>query len=106
MMGCGVDSSQETGNVPLADMAPWFWLHNVPDLPGSFCLQAAQGPLYMGGNWETATELRQFKFFFKYRQWRKDDLVREIEQGLWEEVGPQDPAAVLEPYSISIPNII
>lgn len=115
MLGCGIETSKEKGNVPVADMAPWFWLHNLPNVTGSCCLEAAQGPLYMGGNIESATKMyaeeaadpdqHKFKFFFKYKSWMGEGLQEEIKKGLWEDVGPKEPMIVLEPFSITISSM-
>lgn len=112
MMGSGTSTTAATSddnNVPLGDMAPWFWIHSVPDLPGSSPLSGAAGPLFMGGNIEQAAEMvasheiqpQQFKFFWKYKQWKEDELLREIEAGRWI-CQPQDPDEALEPCSLPV----
>ena len=111
MLGCGTDASGSESNIRMGDMAPWFWLHNVPDLEGSFRLEAAKGQLFMGGNIEKATEILQnsidqyqFKFFWKYKLWQASELMEEIASGEWENVEPQDADEVLQPYSITVSN--
>jgi len=109
MLGCGMKTSQGGSNLAIGDMSPWFWLHNVESLPGSFHLPAANGPLFMGGNIEEASLLvekgevdpARFKFFYKYKSWKSDDLLKEIERGLFE-VAPQDVQEALRPYSMSL----
>ena len=112
MLGGGVTNDKET-NVALTDMAPWFWLHTVEHLPKSTPLPGAQGPLFLGGNIEVATEwIKQgkaspsdFKFFFKYKQWGPGELVVEIAQkDLWEEVGPMQPDKAVQTYDF--PRVI
>ena len=112
MLGCGTESTGSEMNIPIGDISPWFWLHNVPDLEGSSWLEGAKRPLFMGGNIDIATELFQtqqldqarhkFKFFWKYKSWMGNDLLDEITAGVWEQVEPQDPDDVLQPYSIAI----
>ena len=98
---------QEETNVALTDMAPWFWLHTIPDLPKSTPLEGAKGPLFLGGNIEVATEWIQqgkalpsdFKFFYKYRQWAPGELEAEIDQkGLWTAVEPMQPQEAVQTY--------
>jgi len=113
VLGCGTSTTTATSNnnnnVPLSDMAPWFWIHSVPDLPGSSLLPGAAGPLFMGGNLDQAAERiasheiqpQQFKFFWKYKQWPEDELLREIEAGQWI-CQPQDPDQALEPCSLPV----
>ena len=97
MLGGGITNDMEETNVALTDMAPWFWLHTLPDLPKSTPLPGAQGPLFLGGNIEVATDWilqgkarsSDFKFFYKYKQWGPGELVTEIAQkDMWKEVGP------------------
>ena len=113
MLGCGVESTGTEGQFSIGDMAPWFWLHNMPDLEGSYLLDGARGPLFMGGNIEKAIErireddpdLRagyRFKFFWKYKSWKSGQLSQEIASGEWHQVQPQDPDKVLEPFSIAL----
>lgn len=104
MLGCGTGPSScgTNSNIPLADMAPWFWIHNVVGLEGSSELTGASAPLYMGGNIATASQLiedgiiepKQFKFFWKYKSWTGDQLMQEIESGYWV-CQPQDPDEAL-----------
>jgi putative transcriptional regulator len=97
LLGCGttgvMSSSQSSSktNIPLADMAPWFWIHNVAGLSGSSELSGAKGPLFMGGSIDQASAMiregsvhpSQFKFFWKYKSWIGDELLKEIEAGHW-----------------------
>ena len=108
MLGCGTDSPSAGGssnsNVPLSDMAPWFWIHNVVGLEGSSKLTGARSPLFMGGNIAKASDLisdgtiepSQFKFFWKYKSWPADQLMKDIEAGKWI-CQPQDPEEALRP---------
>lgn len=107
MLGGGVKNDKET-NVAITEMAPWFWIHTVPDLPKSTPLKGAKGRLFLGGNIDVATEwIRQgevsssdFKFFFKYKQWGPGELVTEITQkDLWTEVGPIQAEEAVQMYS-------
>ena len=112
MLGCGImDTDQDdNSNLPLGDVAPWFWLHDLDDIPGSFVLEGAAGPLYMGGDIQEATKkLEQehinprnhFKFFRKYVIWESGKLQQEMEQGKWK-VTAQDPVKALETVMLNI----
>jgi len=111
VLGCGTTKqpSASATNIPLGDMAPWFWIHNVVDLPGSSQLPGAAGPLFIGGNIDQASEMvksnkiepSRFKFFWKYILWSEDELLQEIEEGRWV-CQPQDPDQALEPCSLPI----
>lgn len=107
MLGGGVTNDREETNVALTDMSPWFWIHTVQDLPKSIPLSAAHGPLFLGGNIETATEWIQqgktlpsdFKFFYKFKQWGPGELVQEIcQKHLWTEVGPVQARKAVQIY--------
>ncbi len=107
------DPLSSASSIPLGDLSPWFWLHNMDDLSGSFPLEAAAGPLYMGGNIEEATERIQrdnidpagrFKFFRKYKSWKAGQLEQELEEGLWKLV-PQDPTKALQAIRSSVPPV-
>ncbi len=106
--GHGTEESSGS-NVPIGDMAPWFWLHCNDVISNSFRLEGAAGPLFMGGNLDEAIELIQkdqldpftFKFFYKYRQWEGGELEKEIENAQWT-VSLQDPAAAVRPYSLPV----
>jgi hypothetical protein len=111
-LGCGImDTDQDdNSNLPLGDVAPWFWLHDLDDIPGSFVLEGAAGPLYMGGDIQEATKkLEQeqinpknhFKFFRKYVIWESGKLQQELEQGEWKAMA-QDPVKALETVMPSI----
>lgn len=113
------DDGEDGSNVPLGDMAPWFWLHNVPDLTGSSSstqLYGSSGPLYMGGNLESALQRIQsdqgvpplfpfgsskyrFKFFTRYRKWGPGQLESELGRRggdrMWTDLTPLDPDDVL-----------
>jgi hypothetical protein len=120
MLGCGVSENdedddeeheqEECSTVALGEVAPWFWLHDLPDIPGSYPLVGAAGPLYMGGNIEQATKWLQehgmdpkghIKFFRQYKLWHQGELAREVEQGLWH-VTAQDPVQALHPVMSSL----
>ena len=107
MLGSGIideDGGIDDGsNVALGDLSPWFWLHNLDGIPGSFLLEGAAGPLYMGGNIEDATRRLsvdgikpegRFKFFRGYKQWGPGELELEVEVGDWI-AEPQDPERAL-----------
>ena len=117
MLGCGMDDNNNDGiddeycveaesTVVLSEVAPWFWLHNIPNVTGSYELAGASGPLYMGGNIDEATNcLKQndnsdpkgrIKFFRKYKVWQKGQLEQELQQGKWIP-SPQDPIKALHP---------
>ena len=107
MLGGGMTNDKET-NVAITDMAPWFWLHTVPNLPKSTPLSAAEGPLYIGGSIDVATEwiqegnvsLSDFKFFYKYKQWGPGELIKEIaQQDFWIDVGPVQAKEAVKMYS-------
>jgi putative transcriptional regulator len=93
LLGCGTTKAPQSlnSNIPLADMAPWFWIHNVVGLQGSSVLPGANGTLFMGGSIDQASDMiregsvrpSQFKFFWKYKSWVGDDLLKEIEAGHW-----------------------
>jgi len=108
MLGCGM-SQDSNLNVPVGDMAPWFWIHTCSEITKSFPLEGADGALFMGGNLDEATSLIQqerldpfsFKFFYKYMKWEGDELQRELDQGKWT-VGPQDPTEAIRPYSLPV----
>lgn len=112
-LGCGImdtDQDDDDSNLPLGDVAPWFWLHDLDDIPGSFVLEGAAGPLYMGGDIQEATKKLQqeqmnprnhFKFFRKYVIWESGKLQQELEQGKWK-VTAQDPVKALETVMPSI----
>lgn len=109
MLGCGSSAKGREFNVPVGDMAPWFWIHTCSDISKSFPLKGASGELYMGGNLDEATALIEqdkldpflFKFFYKYMSWEGDALEREISEGQWT-VGPQDPAEAIRPYFLPV----
>jgi len=120
MLGCGVsaddsaaDDDDDNGNgnsLAMGDMAPWFWLHDIPALAGSSTrLQGASGPLYMGGNIDDAAALiedgaaspEDFKFFTRYAKWEPGQLEDELARGgKWTHPVPQHPDEVLKPYNI------
>lgn len=132
MLGCGLLASSSDGddgsgsagdgdggsNIPLGDMSPWFWLHNVDHLPGSNneLLAGASQPIYMGGNLEEAVKrihqqeeessshpdkIIQFKFFTRYRKWDAGQLEYELNEGkMWTDLEPCDPLDVLRPYNL------
>jgi hypothetical protein len=70
MLGCGYHQDDDTKKkmeedddednyvvaaretIALGVVSPWFWLHNFNDVPGSYRLEGAAGPLYMGGHLE------------------------------------------------------
>mmetsp|Transcript_12217 Transcript_12217/g.18744 ORF Transcript_12217/g.18744 Transcript_12217/m.18744 type:complete len:203 (-) Transcript_12217:109-717(-) len=104
------DVGTPTTNVPVTEMAPWFWLHNVAELAdSSTLLQGADGLLYMGGNIEQASDLvrrgkikaSSFKFFHKYTTWQDLSLELEIQNGMAKYEGAATPSDVLRPYSLS-----
>jgi hypothetical protein len=104
------DYYSSSSTVPLGEVSPWFWLHDLKDIPGSFEFQGAAGPLYMGGDIEEATKrlhaenlspVGHFKFFRKYRRWQAGELEAELEKGKWE-VEEQDPVQALNPVMPSI----
>lgn len=107
--GLSTNNNKRETNVALTEMAPWFWLHNIPDLPKSTLLHGAQGPLFLGGNIDVATEwilkdkkisAESFKFFYKYKQWGPGELVSEIAQtDQWKEVGPIRPEEAIQMHS-------
>mmetsp|Transcript_6161 Transcript_6161/g.12466 ORF Transcript_6161/g.12466 Transcript_6161/m.12466 type:complete len:205 (+) Transcript_6161:159-773(+) len=110
MLGCGVESTDEDrrDNVALGDMSPWFWLHDVDNIPGSFKLPGADGPLFLGGNIEELTQrvgaagmdpLTHVQFFWKYKLWGPGQLSSELASGLWE-VNAQDPEEALRVHSM------
>lgn len=109
MLGCGSSNEEGNFNVPLGDMAPWFWIHSSTNIGKSFPLENAEGPLFMGGNLEEATLLIEqeeldplsFKFFYKYMKWEGDELQREIDEHKWK-VSKQDPSKALRPYSLPV----
>ena len=112
MLGCGMAAGEndDSSTIPLGEVSPWFWLHDLDDIPGSYEFQGAAGPLYMGGNIEEATKRLQedgiapighFKFFRKYRSWQAGELEAELKNGEWE-VTAQDPAKALKPVWPSI----
>ena len=115
MMGCGFEMEEEEesfrlldSHIPLADFTPWFWIHNLPDISGSFALEAASGPLFMGGNLDEAMEyLRannivnpagRFQFFREYISWGPGQLEDEMQGGKWEQVGPLAPERALQQF--------
>lgn len=108
MLGCGTGKGSSS-NLPVGDMAPWFWIHTFPEISKSFRLEGADGPLFMGGNLDEATALIQeerldpfsFKFFHKYQQWKGGELEQQIEDGQWT-VRPQDPVEAVRPYSLPV----
>ncbi len=73
-------------------------IHDLPRIPGSYLLEGAAEPLYMGGNVDIASErlIQQknvdpkahFKFFWKAKVWAPGKLEDELEQGLWKATGP------------------
>ena len=105
MLGSGLgEDEEEECNIALGEVSPWFWLHDVDGIPGSFAMPGAAGVLYMGGNIEEATKkLEQeqidpkgrFKFFRKYKAWSAGELEKELKQGLWKAM-EQDPKEALE----------
>lgn len=129
MLGCGVETSflvddedfdddideeEDTANpideIPLGQVSPWFWLHDMEDIPGSFALEGAAGPLFMGGSIDFATQqlvkeeinpVGRFKFFRKYKQWAPGELQKEIQRGEWKTT-EQDPSVALENIRLSI----
>ena len=97
-----------TNNVCLGEVSPWFWIHNMENLPGSYELGQASGPLYMGGNIEEATKRLQeqninprgrFKFFRKYMSWKAGELEEALDRGEWTAID-QDPEQALKPVFI------
>ena len=120
MLGCGVNVdcsdddeeeeqdgiySSSSSSVALGEVAPWFWLHDIPNISGSYELESAAGPLYMGGNIEEATQALQrsnldykghIKFFREYKVWQSGELEEELSQGLWI-ASRQDPTKALQP---------
>ena len=81
-------------------------------LPGSFQLEGADGPLYMGGNIEEAARRLQedgidpggrFKFFRRYRHWGPGELESEVDRGEWI-AGPQDPGRALSLFPFAAPR--
>ena len=113
MLGNGItemeeDSGEEyngdISTISLGEVSPWFWLHDMDDLPGSYVLEQASGPLYMGGNIEEATKRLQadhinpkgrFKFFRKYISWKAGELQKALDRGEWTAVH-QDPEQALK----------
>jgi len=104
MLGCGLSEESSLGGMALGELSPWFWVHDLPDLSGSYKMEGAAGPLYMGGNIEEAQQYLNekqldpaghFQFFRRYKSWSAGELEEEIENGLWE-VSPQDPERALE----------
>jgi hypothetical protein len=119
MLGC-VDSSpeeedllQSASSLPLGNLSPWFWLHDMDGIRGSYALEGAAGPLFMGGDLDEATEqirkynidpAGRFKFFRKYKLWKTGELEEQLEQGLWKMV-PQNPARALEAVKSGVPSM-
>jgi putative AlgH/UPF0301 family transcriptional regulator len=108
MLGCGMEEDDAYSTVSLGEVSPWFWLHDLDNIPGSFELQGAARPLYMGGDIEEATKrledekinpLGRFKFFRKYKCWQAGELEAEVERGEWETM-EQDPEKALEAVMI------
>lgn len=107
MLGGGVTNDKQETNVALTEMAPWFWLHTLQDLPKSTPLPGAKGPLFLGGSIDVATEwIKQgkaspsdFKFFYNYKAWGPGELATEIAQKeLWTEVKPMQPQEAVVQY--------
>eukprot|EP00525_Craspedostauros_australis_P007836 CAMPEP_0198111852 /NCGR_PEP_ID=MMETSP1442-20131203/3784_1 /TAXON_ID= /ORGANISM="Craspedostauros australis, Strain CCMP3328" /LENGTH=213 /DNA_ID=CAMNT_0043768451 /DNA_START=464 /DNA_END=1105 /DNA_ORIENTATION=- len=115
MLGCGVDmagedlpleSSLETdAPIALRDLSPWFWLHDVPGVSGSYKLYRAHGDLFMGGSIDELAEILlqddergegHIKFFRRYKAWAPEQLQNEIESGIWK-FCPQDARSALDP---------
>jgi putative AlgH/UPF0301 family transcriptional regulator len=80
---------------------------------GSYALEGAAGPLFMGGDLDEATEqirkynidpAGRFKFFRKYKLWKTGELEEQLEQGLWKMV-PQNPARALEAVKSGVPSM-
>ena len=113
MLGCGMedgDSETTSEEIPLGEVSPWFWLHDLQDIPGSFEFTGAAAPLYMGGNIEEATKrlkdenidpMGHFKFFRKYKSWEAGALEAELNEGKWEVV-EQDPVEALKPVKSGV----
>eukprot|EP00339_Tiarina_fusa_P020362 CAMPEP_0117045286 /NCGR_PEP_ID=MMETSP0472-20121206/31329_1 /TAXON_ID=693140 ORGANISM="Tiarina fusus, Strain LIS" /NCGR_SAMPLE_ID=MMETSP0472 /ASSEMBLY_ACC=CAM_ASM_000603 /LENGTH=192 /DNA_ID=CAMNT_0004757229 /DNA_START=73 /DNA_END=651 /DNA_ORIENTATION=+ len=106
MLGNGLDEDDDSGTstVSLGEVSPWFWLHDLEDIPGSFVLEKASGPLYMGGDIEEATKRLQeekidpkgrFKFFRRYVSWQAGELEQALNDGKWV-AAEQDPEKALK----------
>ena len=117
MLGChmtednkrkGDDSMSATNNLSLGDLSPWFWLHDIDDIVGSYQLEGAalnggNKNLYMGGSIDELSRrieaehidpVNHFKFFRKYVRWEEGQLEQEIQDGRWT-AAAQDPQAAL-----------
>lgn len=101
---------EESNTIALGEVSPWFWLHDVEDIPGSFPLPGAKGKLYMGGSIEEAVKrleekninpVGRFKFFRKYKVWPSGQLEKELERGEWVAM-EQDPKQALEPIHLGL----
>ena len=108
--GCDVESNEASSkdafsSIPLGEVSPWFWLHDLPNIPGSYELEGACGKLYMGGNIEKVAEVLQtkgldykghVKFFREYKIWQSGELEEELSKGKWI-ISQQDPCKALQP---------
>ena len=101
---------QMNDSIALCEVSPWFWLHDIDDIPGSSALPGAAGTLYMGGDLDEAIKrleetgldpMGHFKFFRKYKAWQVGQLEEELKQGIWVAV-EQDPKQALEPVSLGL----
>lgn len=121
MLGCGLqglvdddegndDGGEQDCNIALGEVSPWFWLHDVDDIPGSLALPGAKPTLYMGGNIEAAVQrmeekqidpVGRFKFFRKYKVWSAGELEKELARGKWVAT-EQDPKQALEPIHLGL----
>jgi putative AlgH/UPF0301 family transcriptional regulator len=106
MLGNGMSEDDDGGisTVALGEVSPWFWLHDLEDIPGSFVLEKASGPLYMGGDIEEAAKRLQeekidprdrFKFFRRYVIWQDGQLEQALNDGEWVAT-EQDPKKALK----------
>jgi hypothetical protein len=146
MLGCGYDQDDDNDDDEIVDggggghqerfalgeVSPWFWLHNIENVPGSYRLEGAAGPLYMGGHLEEAAERMaqhsdvgssasskrnldddaatattaaaagRIKFFRQYRIWSPGELQRELDDGKWIPCR-QDPHQALQ---VVMPRIV
>ena len=104
------NKKKNNDSIALGEVSPWFWLHDLDDIPGSSALPGAAGTLYMGGDLEEAIKrleerginpLGHFKFFRKYKTWQVGELEDELQRGIWVAM-EQDPKQALEPVSLGL----
>jgi len=105
--GMTTDEDGDGSNIPVGDMAPWFWLHDDPNLSGTSTkmegsVASAGGGdfLYMGGNLEDfSTNDHLIKFFTRYRKWGPGQLEEELLKGtLWTDLVALSPDEVLSDH--------